>query len=226
MGYDTDDLGDSTASNTALTFRPGVLIKRWIFGPQVDEPVAYEAYSGTTAPGSGSVIELLANRLGSIITAISVSTGAVAAEYDYQAYGIRTESAVIDQPYGFTGREHDAESGLIYLRMRTYDPAAEVFLQTDPIEFAGGYFNLFAYVGGDPTNGSDPSGMFESLSWHQMTMGSAALAGAAAWTAANSDSDSTLFGSVIGLVNSISASLNQIVPGVWPQPMSDAGVAW
>lgn len=56
-------------------------------------------------------------------------------------------------------------------------------------------------------------------------MGSAALAGAAAWTAANSDSDSTLFGSVIGLVHSISASLNQIVPGVWPQPMSDAGVA-
>jgi YD repeat-containing protein len=34
--YDSADLGDSTASNTALTFRAGALIKRWLFGPQVE----------------------------------------------------------------------------------------------------------------------------------------------------------------------------------------------
>ena len=105
------------------------------------------------------MIELLANRLGSIITAISVSTGAVAADYDYQAYGARVETGAIEQPYGFTGREHDAESGLIHLRTKAYDPVAGVFLQVDPPEFATGTHNLFSYVGGDPLNHIDPDGL-------------------------------------------------------------------
>ncbi len=221
--YDSADLGDNTSANPALTFRAGELVKRWLFGPQVDEPLAYEAYTGTTTPGSGSVIELLANRLGSIITAISVSTGAVAADYDYQAYGARVETGALEQPYGFTGREHDAESGLIHLRARAYDPVAGVFLQVDPIEIAGGSMNLTSYLANDPLNGTDPSGMTESLSWRQMSMGSAALTAAAAWGSA--DGDKTLFGSVINLAQAISTALSQIVPGVYPQPMSDAGAA-
>jgi hypothetical protein len=85
--------------------------------------------------------------------------------------------------------------------------------------------NLTSYVANDPTNGTDPSGMSESLSWRQMSIGSAALAGAAAWTSANGDNDSTLFGSILGLAKAISAALSQVVPGVYPQPMSDAGAA-
>jgi RHS repeat-associated protein len=157
--YDSADLSDSTASNTALTFRAGALIKRWLFGPQVDEPLAYENYTGTTASGSGSVIELLANRLGSIITAISVSTGAVAAEYDYDSFGTRTETATLDQPYGFTGREHDAESGLMHYRARAYDPETGLFLQRDPLGFSAGDLNLYRYVWNDPHNWKDPSGL-------------------------------------------------------------------
>jgi RHS repeat-associated protein len=157
--YDSADLGDSTASNPALTFRAGALVKRWLFGPQVDEPLAYEAYTGTTTPGSGSVIELLANRLGSIITAVSVSTGAIAAEYDYQAYGARVETAALEQPYGFTGREHDAESGLIYFRARVYDPVAGLFLQVDPIEMTSGTAHLYSYAAQNPVFYTDPTGL-------------------------------------------------------------------
>ncbi len=36
------------------------------------------------------------------------------------------------------GREHDAESGLIYFHARAYDPALGQFLQRDPIGFAAG----------------------------------------------------------------------------------------
>ena len=125
----------------------------------MDEPLAYEAYTGTKTPGSGSVIELLANRLGSIITAISVSTEAVVANYDDQAYGARFATGSVEQPYGFTGREHDAESGLIHLRARAYDPVAGVFLQVDPIGFAGGQGNLFAFGANTPISGSGPSGL-------------------------------------------------------------------
>ena len=92
------------------------------------------------------MISLFANRLGSILTAVSISTGAVAAEYDYDAYGTRSQVGALEQPYGFTGREHDAESGLIHLRARAYDPAVGMFLQRDPLGFGGGDINLYAYV--------------------------------------------------------------------------------
>ena len=131
----------------------------------MDEPLAFEEHSGTTAPGSGSVISLFANRLGSILTAVSISTGAVAAEYDYDAYGTRTQTGAIEQPYGFTGREHDAESGLIHLRARAYDPVAGVFVQRDPLGFGSGDINLYAYVWNDPLNWTDPSGLSGSLEY-------------------------------------------------------------
>ena len=105
------------------------------------------------------MILLFANRLGSIIAAVSISTGAVAAEYDYGAYGARSQTGALEQPYGFTGREHDAESGLIYFRARTYDPAAGLFLTRDPLGFGGGDINLYAYVWNDPLNWTDPSGL-------------------------------------------------------------------
>lgn len=41
--YDPADLGDSTSANPDLTFRAGSLVKRWLFGPQVDEPLAETA---------------------------------------------------------------------------------------------------------------------------------------------------------------------------------------
>jgi RHS repeat-associated protein len=39
-----------------------------------------------------------------------------------------------------------------------YDPATGTFLQTDPIGSLD-YINLYAYVGLEPGNGTDPTGM-------------------------------------------------------------------
>ncbi len=47
--------------------------------------------------------------------------------------------------------------GLYYYRARTYSPSWGRFLQPDPIGYAGGA-NLYAYVGNDPLNNTDPSG--------------------------------------------------------------------
>jgi RHS repeat-associated protein len=157
--HDGTDLEDTTTHNAALTFRAGALIKRWLFGPQVDEPLAFEAHAGTTAPGSGAVTALFANRLGSIVTAVALSTGTVSAAYDYDAFGARSQTGTLEQPYGFTGREHDAESGLIHFRARAYDPVAGRFLQEDPVGFLGGDLNLYAYVRNQPETFTDPSGL-------------------------------------------------------------------
>lgn len=42
-----------------------------------------------------------------------------------------------------------------------YDPSVGRWLSEDPLEFEGGDVNLDRYVGNDPTNAIDPSGLFE-----------------------------------------------------------------
>ena len=149
----------SIANDVLLDFEDGALVRRWQHGPEVDEPLAYERYAGTTAGGTGTALELFRNRLGSVILAVSVSTGAVAAEYDYDSFGQRTQVAGTEEVrYGFTSREHDARTGLIHYRARAYDPLTGQFLQRDPIGFASGDLNLYAYVENDPYNWTDPSG--------------------------------------------------------------------
>ena len=63
---------------------------------------------------------------------------------------------------GFTGHIADADTGLVYMQARYYDPAIGRFLSSDPVGFASGgaaYFNRYAYVANDPVNAADPTGM-------------------------------------------------------------------
>lgn len=60
--------------------------------------------------------------------------------------------------FAYTGQRIDPESGLYYYRARHYSPLLGRFLQPDPIRYRGG-INLYAYVGNDPLNATDPSGL-------------------------------------------------------------------
>ena len=79
--------------------------------------------------------------------------------YDYGAYG-NADTAVetLDQPYRYTSREFDGESGLYYYRARYYDADTGRFISEDPSGFAAGDLNLFRYVLNDPVNLVDPTG--------------------------------------------------------------------
>jgi RHS repeat-associated protein len=57
-------------------------------------------------------------------------------------------------PYEYTGEMLDG-NGLLHLRARYYDPASGVFTSLDLLETA----NRYGYVGGNPTNFVDPSGL-------------------------------------------------------------------
>ncbi|WP_175484878.1 PKD domain-containing protein [Jannaschia pohangensis] len=207
---------DPTASEVVMDFEGGTLARRWLHGPRVDEPLEVEDYAGTTAPGSGSLRALLANRLGSIAIAVSVATGAVASEVEYDSFGQRsyvTGTEADATRYGYTGREHDAESGLIYYRARHYDPALGQFLQQDPIGFAAGDLNLYAYVENDPFNATDPSGLSSSLQFGSMA-GAAAAGGAAICAATDPCRSSVggIFSGLMSLLGQINAAISQ-VPG-------------
>jgi RHS repeat-associated protein len=91
-------------------------------------------------------------------TALTSSSGAVVERENYDSFGNTAGSNLTR--YGFTGRERDSVTGLMYYRARWYDPQVGRFISEDPIGLRGG-INQFAYVGNNPENRVDPSGLYE-----------------------------------------------------------------
>lgn len=59
---------------------------------------------------------------------------------------------------GFPGQYWDSGSNLWHNRYRNYDSATGRYVESDPIGLAGG-LNPYSYVGGDPVNHMDPTGL-------------------------------------------------------------------
>ena len=130
-----------------------VLQARYTHGPGIDEPIAVTK--------GGSTFFYHQDGLGSV-TDLTDSAGATAKSYSYDAYGTILESpGTLEQPYTYTGREFDAESGLYYYRARYYDPTAGRFFQKDRkgLENPDSPFNLYVYVSNNPIILTDPSGL-------------------------------------------------------------------
>ncbi|MEL7092551.1 MAG: RHS repeat-associated core domain-containing protein [Pseudomonadota bacterium] len=136
------------------------LERRWAHTHQIDEPIGFEAYTSTSGVGSGIAYDMFRDRQNSILYVIDLSSETVAAAYEYDGYGMITQTqGDLVQPYGYTGREFDQESGLYYYRARYYDASSGIFLQSDPISFASGNHSFYKYVENSPFGGTDPSGL-------------------------------------------------------------------
>ena len=103
---------------------------------------------------AGTRATLIADSLGSIVGSLASSTGALT-KAGFQTYGVSTSTA--NNTFGYTGARI-ATSGLVDMRARFYSPTIGRFLSADPIGTSGGV-NLYAYVGNDPLNFTDPSGL-------------------------------------------------------------------
>ena len=126
-----------------------VVTANLLTGPRMDEFFQRTDGVGTRA--------LLPDHLGSTV-ALGDGTGTLQTQYTYEPFGYATQTGqATTTSYKYTGREDDG-SGLYYYRARYFHPRLQRFIGEDPIGFAGGDVNLYAYVLNHPLGLVDPSG--------------------------------------------------------------------
>lgn len=141
--YDSEDiLLELDASNN--------VVARYTHGPGIDEPLILQK--------SGQSYFYHADGLGSV-TDITDQSGTQVQAYLYSTFGqMAALNPSFSQPYSFTAREFDPETGLHYYRARYYDANIGRFLREDPLGFGAGP-NFYTYASNSPSNLIDPFGL-------------------------------------------------------------------
>ena len=128
----------------------GNLLARYAATTDIDEPLS--ELRGTAE----SYYQL--DGLGSV-TSLSSSTGTVANTYSYDGYGnLAASTGSTANPFRYTGREFDQETGLYFYRARYYDSNLGLFISEDRARFWAGV-NFYRYVNNNPANEVDPFGL-------------------------------------------------------------------
>jgi RHS repeat-associated protein len=127
----------------------GSVLARYTIGQGIDQPLAMLRGGVTSyyhADGLGS------------ITSLTDASGSLAATYSYDAFGkpILSTGTVVN-PFRYTGREFDSETGLYYYRARYYDSGTGRLLSEDPNVMEAS-ISMYVYAGNAAATYVDPLG--------------------------------------------------------------------
>jgi RHS repeat-associated protein len=98
---------------------------------------------------------------GNVTALVNAADGSVAAQYEYGPFGqlLRaTGPLAFVNPFRFSTKYQDDETGLYYYGYRYYNPISGRFINRDPIEEDGG-LNLYGFVVNDPIRRVDKLGL-------------------------------------------------------------------
>ena len=110
----------------------------------------------------GVTYHYLLDRLGNVV-GLTDGAGTPVVSYRYDPWGniIANSNPSFVNPFRFSGREYDDESGFYFFRARYYDPAAGRFISRDPLFgslLLPRSLNPYVYVSNNPTNLTDRTG--------------------------------------------------------------------
>jgi RHS repeat-associated protein len=134
--------------------------RRYVFGPDIDEPLTWYEGSGTSNRRF-----LGADERGSVIS-VTDSAGTMLGINRYDEYGLPQSTNLGN--FGYAGQAWLQATSIWYYKARIFDSEIGRFLQIDPIGFGDGP-NLYAYVLNDPANLNDPLGL-KSTEWCEWTV--------------------------------------------------------
>lgn len=98
---------------------------------------------------------------GNVASLVNADSGALEAAYEYDAFGqlLRCEGTYAkDNPFRFSTKWQDEETGLVYYGLRYYSPSLGRFVNRDPKGEDGG-LNLYAFCRNNGVNSWDYLGM-------------------------------------------------------------------
>jgi RHS repeat-associated protein len=131
----------------------GAVASRFYYGNRINVPEYMDR--------GGSTYRIITDHLGSVRLVVDTANGAVVQRMDYDAFGtVMLDTNPGFQPFGFAGGLWDVATGLVRFGARDYDPAVGRWTAEDPMGFAGRAWKIYAYVGHNPVNLSDPAGLF------------------------------------------------------------------
>jgi RHS repeat-associated protein len=133
--------------------KAGSTVTSYIYGPG-GLPVEQIAGSTTTY--------LHHDQIGSTVLIDSAGATGTATTNTFDPYGnVVSTSGSLTTPLMFAGQYLNSESGLYYNRARYYQPSTGQFMSLDPA--VGKTMSPYAYVLGNPLNGTDPSGLDRTI---------------------------------------------------------------
>jgi len=113
---------------------------------------------------SGAQVYRMTDHLGSSVGILSSTGALLGGIQDYAPFGQLNNGSSTNDPYKFTGKERDQESGNDYFGARYYASSMGRFLSADPVVITPErlanpqQLNLYAYVANNPLRFIDPTG--------------------------------------------------------------------